>query len=153
MEIYLSVTFWFFRLTFLGCGLALWVYVSNVLIYVSQFLFCCQFKRGSILISKEPKRISKGLDDDDDNNDEDDVEELERKIRYGNFFKNVCSLVLQLCDYCWVHWLVTFWNSYQILFLIISLEGKKVVDLVVPLFCFPVHLKCNFEPFISQDLI
>lgn len=72
-------------------------------IYVSQFLFCCQFKRGSILISKEPKRISKGLDDDDDNNDEDDVEELERKIRYGNFFKNVCNLVLQLCDYCWVH--------------------------------------------------
>nr|XP_058967636.1 lon protease homolog 2, peroxisomal-like [Pocillopora verrucosa] len=52
-------------------------------------------KRGSILISKEPKRISKGLDDDDDNNDEDDVEELERKIRSADLPEHAFKVAMK----------------------------------------------------------
>ncbi|XP_066019185.1 lon protease homolog 2, peroxisomal [Pocillopora verrucosa] len=52
-------------------------------------------KRGSILISKEPKRISKGLDDEDDNNDEDDVEELERKIRSADLPEHAFKVAMK----------------------------------------------------------
>lgn len=52
-------------------------------------------KRGNMLVPKEPKRISKGLDDDDDNDDEDDVEELERRIRSADLPEHAFKVAIK----------------------------------------------------------
>ena len=66
-----------------------------------------------MLLSKDPKRVSKSFDDDDDdeNEDEDDVEELERKIRYSKLYRKSFMFYgcLRLTDY------------YNIFFIVITL--------------------------------